>query len=193
MKKILFSFGLISIILFASCDKIKIDALSSESLQEKFDAKSKDLVSAELGTVEYSVKKIIKADDSMDWYTIGDRKILFSCKATLKAGVKLDNFNSENVVINEENKSAVVTLPHAELLSMNMSPDDIKLEYQNVGVFRSGFSAKERNSLLEQGEVNIKGSVEELGIIRDAEKQATDFMVNLLTQLGFQSVTVKFE
>ena len=193
MKKFLFSFGLISIILFASCDKIKIDGLSSESLQEKFDAKSKDLVSAELGTVEYSVKKIIKADDSMDWYTIGDRKILFSCKATLKAGVKLDNFNSENVVINEENKSAVVTLPHAELLSMNMSPDDIKLEYQNVGVFRSGFSAKERNALLEQGEANIKASVEDLGIIKDAEKQATDFMVNLLTQIGFQSVTVKFE
>lgn len=193
MKNFLFSFGLISIILFASCDKIKIDGLSSESLQEKFDAKSKDLVSAELGTVEYSVKKIIKADDSMDWYTIGDRKILFSCKATLKAGVKLDNFNSENVVINEENKSAVVTLPHAELLSMNMSPDDIKLEYQNVGVFRSGFSAKERNALLEQGEANIRGSVGELGIIKDAEKQATEFMVNLLTQIGFQSVTVKFE
>ncbi len=193
MKNFLFSFGLILIILFASCDKIKIDGLSSESLQEKFDAKSKDLVSAELGTVEYSVKKIIKADDSMDWYTIGDRKILFSCKATLKAGVKLDNFNSENVVINEENKSAVVTLPHAELLSMNMSPDDIKLEYQNVGVFRSGFSAKERNALLEQGEANIRGSVGELGIIKDAEKQATEFMVNLLTQIGFQSVTVKFE
>ena len=193
MKKFLFSFGLISLILFASCDKIKIDGESSESLREKFDAKSKDLVSAELGTVEYSVKKIIKADDSMDWYTIGDRKILFSCKATLKAGVKLDNFNSENVVINEENKSAVVTLPHAELLSMNMSPDDIKLEYQNVGVFRSGFSAKERNALLEQGEANIRGSVGELGIIKDAEKQATEFMVNLLTQIGFQSVTVKFE
>lgn len=192
MKKFLFSFGLISLILFASCDKIKIDG-ESESLREKFDAKSKDLISAELGTVEYSVKKIIKADDSMDWYTIGDRKILFSCKATLKAGVKLDNFNSENVVINEENKSAVVTLPHAELLTMNMSPDDIKLEYQNVGVFRSGFSAKERNALLEQGEANIKGSVEELGIIKDAEKQATEFMVNLLTQIGFQSVTVKFE
>lgn len=190
MKKNFFYLGLISIVFFSACDKF---SSSSQSLQDKFDAKSQELVSTELGTVEYTVKKIIRADDSMDWYTVGDRKILFSCKATLKAGVDLNNFTAENVVIDEANKSAIVTLPHAKMLSMNMSPEDIKLEYQNVGMFRSDFTAKERDALLEQGEASIKSSVDELGLIKDAEKEASAFMENFLTQIGLQTVTVKFE
>ena len=79
------------------------------------------------------------------------------------------------------------------MLSMNMSPEDIKLEYQNVGMFRSDFTAKERDALLEQGEASIKSSVDELGLIKDAEKEASAFMENFLTQIGLQTVTVKFE
>ena len=43
----------------------------------------------ELGLVEYRVRKIIKADDQGEWYKIGDRKILLSCTAYLKAGIDL--------------------------------------------------------------------------------------------------------
>lgn len=42
---------------------------------------------AELGTVEYTVKKIIKADDCV-WYKFGDRKILFSSVAYLNAALE---------------------------------------------------------------------------------------------------------
>ena len=100
---------------------------------------------------------------------------------------------SENAVIDEERKSAVITLPHAEVLSVNMPPENINLEYENVGCFRNNFSAKERNKLLEQGEADINASINELGIIEDAEKEATSFFKTLLSQIGFQSVTIKFE
>ena len=43
---------------------------------------------AELGTVEYTVTKIIKANDAA-WYRYGDRKILFSSVAYLKAGIDM--------------------------------------------------------------------------------------------------------
>ena len=50
--------------------------------------------SAEFGTVEYTVKKLIKANDVGKWYAIGDRKILFSCTAYLKAGIRVAFFRS---------------------------------------------------------------------------------------------------
>lgn len=66
--------------------------------------------SAELGTVEYKVKKIVKTNDDQ-WYSIGERKILFSSTAYLKAGVKLDGFSTDDVQI--DGRNVTVTLPHA--------------------------------------------------------------------------------
>ena len=42
-----------------------------------------------LATAEYTLTKIIRASDDQTWYKIGDRKILMSCEAHLKAGVDL--------------------------------------------------------------------------------------------------------
>ena len=67
--------------------------------------------SAEFGTVEYTVKKLIKANDVGKWYAIGDRKILFSCTAYLKAGIDLEEFTMEDIEIN--GNSVHVTFPHA--------------------------------------------------------------------------------
>ena len=51
----------------------------------------------QLGLVEYRVRKIVKADDEGEWYKIGDRKILLSCTAYLKAGLDLTSFDMDDV------------------------------------------------------------------------------------------------
>ena len=52
-----------------------------ESIEEKMNKKLGEMSElTELGTVEYTISKIVKANDN-SFYTIGDRKILFSCKA----------------------------------------------------------------------------------------------------------------
>ena len=87
----------------------------------------------------------------------------------------------------------VVSLPHAELLAFNMPPEKAKLVYENVSTFRSNFSAADRNHLLQLGEKNIREDVPNLGILKDAEKNASDFFKAMLGQLGFEIITVKFE
>lgn len=57
------------------------------SLKDGFDSKMHTIGAAELGTVEYTITKVVKADDNADWYKFGDRKILFTVKATMKAGI----------------------------------------------------------------------------------------------------------
>ena len=89
---------------------------------------------AELGTVEYTISKIIKANDET-FYTIGERKILFSCQATVKAGIKLDNFSAKNVIYNKTANSINVKLPKPAILALNMPAEHIKLEYVKVGTF----------------------------------------------------------
>lgn len=190
MKKLL----LITCVLFSvcvSCDKK--DALKELTLREKMNAKVTELTAMnELGTVEYKVTKVVKASDDAKWYQFGDRKILFQCTAYLKAGIDLNKFDPDKVKINESEKSVVVVLPKAELLSFNMPPDEAKLAYEKVALTRFNFTAQERNLLLRQGEEDIRKDVPRMGILQDAEKNASSFFKSLLSQMGFKSVTVKF-
>ena len=191
MRKTILLMGALSLMCLFSC---KEDAPDELTLQEKMNMKMIELEqTTELGSVEYVVKKVIKATDEAKWYQYGDRKILFGCTAYLKAGVDLSNFTNENVVIDEEQKSIVVTLPHAKLLSINMPPSETKLVYEQVPTFRGGFTAAESNGLLKQGEDAILDQVEDLGILADAEKNVKDFFRAMLAQMGFQAITIKFE
>lgn len=146
----------------------------------------------ELGTVEYTVKKIVRASDNQIW-TVGDRKILFSTTSYLKAGVKLDGFSEDNVSFNKLNNSITVTLPKASLLSFNMPPEEIRTEYESYGVFRSRFSEAEQNKILRMGEERIRKDIDNLGILKEAEKNASEFFVAMFNQIGIENVNVIFE
>ena len=144
----------------------------------------------DLATVEYSVTKIIKASDDQTWYKIGDRKILMSCRATLRAGIDFSQLNKQSITIHGDEVS--ITLPRAKLMSVNIRPEDIKVEYQDVGLLRSEFTSAERDQLGAQGEAQIRSSAGELGILATAESNAALFTGNFLRQLGYKKVEVHF-
>lgn len=144
----------------------------------------------ELGTVEYIVKKVIKFDDQQK-FTVGDRKILFNTTAYLKAGVDLDGFTENDIYIN--GKDILVRLPHAKLLSFNMPAEETSTVWENYGVFRSKFNAAEQNEVLKKGEEDIRADIPNLGILEDAEENAIDIFTAMLSQLGFEKITVEFK
>lgn len=146
---------------------------------------------AELGTVEYTVKKIIKADDCV-WYKFGDRKILFSSVAYLKAGIDLKDFSMDDVHFDLRNHTVTVTLPKAKLLAFNMPEEEINQEYCNVSGFRQSFSIQEREALKKQAEESILADVPKMGILQDAERNASDFFNAMFAGLGFRQITVNF-
>ena len=91
----------------------------------------------ELGTVEYTVRKAVKARDEGDWFKIGNRRILFSCTAYLKAGIRLDRIPLDKIVVDGQSRAVSMVLPHAAVLSINIPPEQIRLEYEDVTGFRS--------------------------------------------------------
>lgn len=147
---------------------------------------------SEFGTVEYTVKKVVSANDT-SLFKIGDRKIYFTCVANVKAGIDLSGFSEDNVKADRSSKSAVVTLPHARIMSVELPPDKIEEKYCSVTGFRWNFTPEEKRALLKQGEEDIIAKVEQNGILADAERNAAGLVNTMFTGLGYEKVTVKFE
>src|SRR5437764_10105502 len=96
-----------------------------------------------LATAEYLITRIVKAADNQTWYKIGDRKILLSCTASVKAGIDFTQLKSQQVT--QQEKKVTVQLPPPQILSLSIPPDGIKVAYTEVGVFRDPFTTAEIN------------------------------------------------
>jgi hypothetical protein len=145
--------------------------------------------SAELGSVEYTISKIIAVDHDV-FYKIGERKVLFSSLSTMKAGVDLSSFCADSVDVKKE--SIDIRLPKAKVLAFSMPPENIKMEYSKTGKLRSEFSAEERNEILKQGQEAILKDAEKIGILKDAEANVRTIFESLLAGANFKEINITF-
>jgi hypothetical protein len=143
-----------------------------------------------LVTAEYTLSKIIKANDNKTWYKIGDRKIVMSCEAYVKAGIDLRGITEKNITQNDS--TLTIKLPHAEIFSLSIPADKIQLQYQSVNLLRDPFSAADREALLAQAQVQIQQLADSLGILQTAEENATVFIQKLLQSATAKNVTVLY-
>lgn len=145
---------------------------------------------SELGTVEYLVTKSIEADENSSWYKIGDRKIIFSCDASIVAGINMANFNANSIKVDQKNKSVSLELPEPEILSLNITREH--KEWEKVGKLRWNFTPQEKLALKKQAELEIRESVKDMNILNDAKDNARMFITNLMKSAGFEKVVVHF-
>lgn len=146
----------------------------------------------ELVTCEYTVSKVVKAEDIV-WWKIGERKILFTLKAYLQAGIDMSKFDMSKVKADRAAKSIYLVLPAPELLSINIPPGQVRQEYSHITGLRFDFSAQEKNEFLKEGEKSVLADVPSLGIMKDAEANAVSFFQAMLSDLGFEDITIAFE
>ncbi|MES2646302.1 MAG: DUF4230 domain-containing protein [Bacteroidota bacterium] len=143
-----------------------------------------------LATVEYTITKVVKANDNLDWYKPGDRKILFTCQASVKAGIDLAAIQPGDIEI--DGKKISIQLPQPKILTVNMPPENIKLAYSEVGLFRSDFTNAEKDALVAQAEKQIWNAGETAGIIAQARLNTQTFLNNYLLQLGFEKIELTY-
>lgn len=143
----------------------------------------------ELSTTEYTVGKIIKLNDKAEeWYKYGDRKILISCKAKIKAGVDLSLLKEGDIIVS--GKTITIKLPSAKITSFDMNSNDINVEMESVSITRDDFTLKEKNLFLKQGELSILEDLEQTGIIKDANNNTEAFIQEFYKSLGFEEVII---
>jgi len=170
-----------------------LTASCSGRLKKATEAELHELSAAgELVTCEYTVSKVIKADDVVPW-KIGDRKILFSCNAYLRAGVDMADYQPSKTVIDPERKSVILVLPPPKVLSVNIPPEEVRQVYSHVTGLRTDYSAEERTRLLQQGEEAIRREIPRLGIIPDAQSNAVAFFDSFLRRLGYEEINIYFD
>jgi Protein of unknown function (DUF4230) len=144
---------------------------------------------SDLVTVEYVVTKIIKANDNQTWYKAGDRKILMSCRASIKAGIDLSAIQADNITLT--NKSITLQIPPAKIIALDMPAENIVVEYQDIDLFRSSFKAGERDALAAQAEAQIRSGTEAMGILQSAEANAKQVLTDFLKRLGYTDIIIQ--
>ncbi len=143
----------------------------------------------ELSTTEYVFSKVLRVDDPAEWYKFGDRKILLSCKAKVKAGIDLNAIPNEDITLKGD--KITIQLPSPRITSFNMDPNSVRTEVVDVDGFRSQFSQKDINEILQMGEKSIRSSLLATGIYKEAEKNAISFIKEFYQQMGYSEVIVK--
>lgn len=141
-----------------------------------------------LSTSEYTVGKIVKLSDDKEWYKWGDRKILMSCKARIKAGVDLSAISEKD--IKASGKRIELTIPAPQIVSFEMDPDLIRTELVDINGFREDFNQEEKNTIMQLGEAAIRRDLKELNILNDAGKNAKAFLTDFYKELGFEEVII---
>lgn len=177
-----FPAGLLIVFIFLSCNEKSVPEQKQEILSLK--------EMSELATAEYSITKVVKANDNKTWFKFGDRKILLSCSGTIKAGIDLSLLKESDILI--EKKTISMHLPPARVINLNIPPENIRLEFQQVGFWRDKFSYAEQNELMVQAEKQIRLAADSIGIIQSAEKNARIFITGFLKRLGYQTVSINF-
>lgn len=177
-----FFLALVAACCFISCKQKSVPAQKQDILALK--------EMSELATAEYTITKVVKANDNQTWFKIGDRKILLSCSGSIKAGIDLSQLKEENITI--ENKNITLNLPPARVIYLNIPPESVKLEFQKVGFWRDKFSFAEQNELMTQAEQQIRMAADSIGIIQSAEKNASIFLTGFLKRLGYSVINIHF-
>jgi len=143
----------------------------------------------ELSTSEYTVGKIIKLDNSQyDWKKYGERKILISCRAKIKAGIDLSQIKKEDIIV--YGNTIEIKLPPAKITSFSMDPKDVHTEMESVSGLRDDFTQTEKNDFLKQGEKAIKEDMNNTTILNDASNNAEAFIISFYKQMGFEKIVV---
>lgn len=142
----------------------------------------------QLATVEYELSKVVRARDEDTWYKIGERRMLVSCRATIKAGINLADIRDVDIVT--DGKRITVKLPPPQVLTFSLPPENIRVVYSDVGHFRDPFSQAEINAIMQQAEAQIRRQADSLDILPKAESGAASFVRQFFEQAGYEEVVV---
>ena len=144
----------------------------------------------QLATAEFELSKVVRARDEDTWYKVGDRRILITCRAHIKAGIDLSQVRDLDIQTTENSIS--IQLPRPQIISFNMPPQNIKVAYTDIGPLRDPFSQAETNAIMQQAERQIRRQADSLNILQKAEEGAATFVTRFFEAAGYEKVTVTY-
>jgi hypothetical protein len=75
---------------------------------------------------------------------------------------------------------------------LNIPAEKIKVEYEEVSLFRDHYKTQERDQLATQAETQIQNSIDSLGILQQAKINTSLFVNNFLVRLGYENINITY-
>lgn len=144
----------------------------------------------QLATTEFELSKIVQARDEDTWYKVGERRMLVSCRARVRAGIDLSQIR--DIDVQADGSQVSIKLPPPQIFTFSLPPENIRVVYTDVGILRSPFSQAETNGILQQAEVQIRRQVDSLNILQQAQEGAALFVRRFFEQAGFTTVNITY-
>ena len=120
------------------------------------------------------------------------RKLLMVVPGSVLAGVDLQEIEDKDIMVDEEKKEILLTLPHAVILQEpSIDTDKIKT-FSVEGIFRNDVDWNEGFALAEVAKDQISQEAIEQGILQAAEKNAEKSLKGFFEQIGYE-VTINFQ
>jgi hypothetical protein len=175
--------SLLSLILFSlSCNREPDRAMVISKLKN----------TSKLATVEYIVTKVISAKDK-NWFA-RDAYFFAETEATIKAGIDLGKLKAEDVKI-DGNKISI-KLPPVEIINFSYPAEGFKVieKYTDESaIFKwNSIDVDTKDDLYRQGEVDIRSSLKDIGIIKSAQDNTKLLLNKILTLSGFEEIYIEF-
>ncbi len=171
----------ISVLFLSACSKPEEAEINANKVIESVKAMAK------LGTTEYTFNKVIAGQDNQ-WYTIGSRKFIMTCKAHVIAGIDASQIQFTDVKPKE--KSIKLTIPAVELITFDIPPDEFTITDAEVGTFRKNFTNQEWEKIQQKAEKAIVEDIKKYNIKVETEKNAKLFLDRLLRSAGFIAIEI---
>ena len=153
----------------------------------------------ELATAEAYTKVIIeRQDNTLFGQSIGlnlpgtKRQLLVVIPGAVKAGVELSGLTEKDVIIDEDKKTAKLTLPPAKFLGgAEIFFDNVEV-YSYEGLFREQANIEEAYELAEEAKALIIEETAGQGVLEMAEKTAEKTLQEMFSFAGYD-VTIEFK
>ncbi|AIY06422.1 hypothetical protein Plano_2457 [Planococcus sp. PAMC 21323] len=153
----------------------------------------------ELSTAEAFSKVIIEREDNaLFGKEIGldlpgtKRQLLVVIPGSVRAGINFSKVSEGDIVVDEEAKTAILTLPPAEFLGgPELFMDQVEV-YSYEGLFRSRTDISEAYELAEEAKKMMLEETEGQGVLQTAETNAVRSVQEMFGLVDYD-VTVKFK
>ncbi len=154
---------------------------------------------SELATAEAVTKVIIEREDNKVFgQSIGinlpgtKRQLLVVIPGSVKAGIDLSQVTEEDFIIDEEEKTVLFRIPHADFLGgVNLDFERVDI-YSSEGLFRSEATINEAYELAEEAVKLVQEEAKQQQVLERAEKNA-ERLIRELFQFEGYTVTIEYK
>jgi hypothetical protein len=141
---------------------------------------------SQLVTVKYVIQQAERLQD-VKWY--GENDVLILASGIVNAGVDFSRMSPADV--QADKKSVRITLPSPEVTDAYLDDKQTRVIDRKTGLLRS-FDKDLEQTVRQTAVEDIRLAALRGGIRQDAEKRARAQVTNLLRQLGFEEIEIRF-